>query len=311
MGDNASGQPWLAFRIAGDTGAGVDARALAKLLTDIMNAARIIAREKLSLDTRRGPMSSQERALAGFRVTSVAPGSVNIAFAAPPAQQAVMSLDEEVTPGAVARELIGDLESFLQNQSLGSRGYRRRQAVESVIRSAARIGRSAEIVHYAPGDEPMRVHLALPFNAVVYQEVMESRDIRERVMFGQVFMADVEDGRQRVRVKLANESDITMRLQEDLANDMSSVLGQLAELHVSEVVVGGTVVERVVGDVRLLATDERGIEVPSKSIDELAREQGLLWRSRPDYVSILSGLWESEEEAEEFRDDIQSRRAVL
>ena len=124
-------------------------------------------------------------------------------------------------------------------------------------------------------------------------------------------MADVEDGRQRVRVKLPDESDLTMPLDEDLTGAMSDVLGQLAELRVSEAWVGGTVVERVVGAVRLLTADEQGIDVPLKSIDELAREQGLLLRPPPDYFSILSGLWESEEEAEAFREDIRRGRATL
>ena len=52
----------------------------------------------------------------------------------------------------------------------------------------------------------------------------------------------------------------------------------------------------------------RGIEIPPKSIDELAREQGLFLRPPPDYFSILSGLWESEEEAEAFRRAIDTSR---
>ena len=310
MDDSTSGQPWLVFRVAGDTGTGVDARALARLLTDIVGAARIIARERLSLDARSGPMSSDERALAGFRVTSVTPGSVNIAFAAPPEQQSVMALDEERTPAAIARALMEEFESASRKQPPSIQGHSRRQAVENVVRSAARIGTSAEIEHQPAHGKTMRVHLALSSDPTVYDAVPELPDLRERVMFGQVFMADVEDGRQRIRLKLADASDVTMRLQDHLSGAMSNVLGQLAELRVSETLVGGTP-ERVVVGVRLLTADERGIDLPPKSIDDLAREQGLLWREHPDYVSILSGLWESEEEAEAFREDIQSGRALL
>ena len=307
--EGTSGQPWLVFRVAGDTGAGVDARALARLLTDIVGAARIIARERLSLDARSGPMTSDERALAGFRVTSVTPGSVNIAFAAPSEQQSVMALDEERTPAAIARALMEEFETASRAQPPDSEGRSRRRAVERVVRSAARIGTSAEIEHRPADGTTMRVDFSLSSETVAYEAVPELPNSRERVMFGQVFMADVEDGRQRVRVKLADASDVTIRLQEHLAGSMSGVLGRLAELRVGETLIGETV-ERMVVGVRPLTAEERGVELPPKSIDDLAREQGLLWREHPDYVSILSGLWESEEEAEAFREYIQSGRTA-
>ena len=153
----------------------------------------------------------------------------------------------------------------------------------------------------------MSVLLDLHTVFVTYEE--PAREIRQRIMFGQVFMADVEAGRQRVRVKLADDSDITMSLEKEMINAMPDVLGQLAELSVSEAWVGDTVVERVVGEVRLLAAGEQGIDVPPKSINELALEQGLFLRPRPDYFEILSHLWESEEEAEAFREEIRRGRA--
>ena len=311
MTDNPTEQPWLLLHIDGPTG-GVDARALAQLLQDMVGVARVIADEKLAMGRRRGRMSAPERALAGLRVTSVSPGSVNIAFTTPPAaveQQSSMLLDPEVTPAAIARQLIEEFESVSRKQPPAPQRHRRRQAVERVVRSVARIGDSAELVHHPPDGEEIRVHIVLATDAITYEKPVP--DIRQRVMFGQVFMADVEDGRQRVRVKLADESNLTMSLERDLVGEMPDVLGQLAELHVSETLVGETVVERVVGEVRLLAAEERGVEIPPKSIDELAREQGLFLRSPPDYFLILSALWESEEEAEAFRKDIRSGRAPI
>ena len=49
---------------------------------------------------------------------------------------------------------------------------------------------------------------------------------------------------------------------------------------------------------------------PDKSIDELAREQGVTRRPHPDYFEILSGLWETEEEAEAFRNEIRQGRGT-
>ena len=43
----------------------------------------------------------------------------------------------------------------------------------------------------------------------------------------------------------------------------------------------------------------RRAERPEKGIDELAEEQGV--RGGADYVKLLEGLWETEEEREAFR----------
>ena len=234
MTDNPTEQPWLLLHIDGPTG-GVDARDLAQLLQDMVGVARLIADEKLAMGRRRGPMSAPERALAGLRVTSVSPGSFNIAFTTPPAaveQQSSMLLDPEVTPAAVARQLIEEFESVSRKQPPAPQSHGRRQAVERVVRSVARIGDSAELVHHPPDGEEIRVHIVMASDAITYEEPVP--DIRQRVMFGQVFMADVEDGRQRVRVKLADDSNLTMSLERDLVREMPDVLGQLAELHVSE-----------------------------------------------------------------------------
>ena len=135
--------------------------------------------------------------------------------------------------------------------------------------------------------------------------------VRLRVMFGQVIAADAADGRPRVRVHVGAGPDVMVRLKGSLVNTVPDVLGQHVELSVSETLAGDTVVDRVVSQVRRLNPGECGVDVPARSIDELAREQGLHRRPPPDYFSVLSGLWESEEEAEAFREDIRSGRAAI
>lgn len=307
----AAGRPWLLFRVDGDMAAGVDARALGQLLQDIAGAARAIADERLGLGARRGPMTALEQSLAGMRVASVSPGSVTIEFAEPPpaaiGRQSVLRLDEEVTPAAITRALVEEIGMLASDAPPGPRGLGRRRAVERIARSAARIGDSAEVVHYSPDGEEVRARV-WPAYGPSSQYVPEP-EIRQRVMFGHVYMADVEAGRQRLRLKLADDSNVTMSVEEPLLGELPSVLGQLAELHVSEAIVGESVVERVVGLVRLLEPEERGVELPEKPIDELAREQGLLLRPSPDYFALLSDLWETEEEAEAFRQEIREGRA--
>ena len=308
--DSAAGRPWLLFRVEGDMAAGVDARALGQLLQDIAGAARAIADERLGLGARRGPMNALEQSLAGMRVASVSPGSVTIEFAEPPplavGRQSMLRLDEDVTPAAVTRALVEEIGMFASDAPPSPQGRGRRRAVERIAQSAARIGDAAEVVHYSPGGEEVRAHLWSTYSP--YMRDDPEPDIRQRVMFGHVYMADVEAGRQRLRLKLADDSNVTMSVEEPLLGELPSVLGQLAELHVSEAIVGGSVVERVVGLVRLLEPEERGVELPEKPIDELAREQGLLLRPSPDYFALLSDLWETEEEAEAFRQEIREGR---
>lgn len=307
--DSTAGRPWLLFRVDGDMGAGVDARALSQLLQDIAGAARVIADEKLALGPRRGPLNPLELSLAGLRVASVSPGSVNIAFAEPPTavgQQGMLQWDEEVTPTAVTRTLIEEMGMYARNEAYTPQGIGRRRAVERLVRSAARIGNYAEVVHHPPAGEEIRAHIPLTASFSLQEEPVP--EIRQRVMFGHVYMADVEAGRQRLRLKLADDSNIVMSVEEDVRHELPSVLGQLAELHVSEAIVGGAIAERVVGLIRLLEPEERGVELPPKSIDELAREQGLLLRPPPDYFALLSGLWETDEEAKAFRQEIHEGR---
>ena len=135
--------------------------------------------------------------------------------------------------------------------------------------------------------------------------------VRLRVMFGQVIAADATNGRQGIRVHVGAGPDVMVSLKGSLVDMVPDVLGQHVELSVSEILAGDTVVDRVVSRVRRLSPGECGLDVPARSIDELAREQGLLLRPPPDYSSILSGLWESEEEAETFREEIRSGRAAI
>ena len=135
--------------------------------------------------------------------------------------------------------------------------------------------------------------------------------VRQQVMFGQVLAAEPADGRQRVRVQVGAGPDVTMSVEGALVDRMRDLLGQHVELCVSETLVDDSVVDRVVDEVRRLNPGECGVDVPPRSIDALACEQGLHLRPPPDYPSILSGLWESEAEAEAFREEIRSGRAAI
>ena len=123
MNDDAAQRPWLGFRIVGSDPGGADARDLARLLADIVSAARVIADEALALGRRPGPMSKLERSLAAFRVVSVLPGSLDIALAKPPPSDEATELmleDRDLTPGIVALEFFEAFDALTAHRPLRS-----------------------------------------------------------------------------------------------------------------------------------------------------------------------------------------------
>ena len=304
MTDNTDEQPWMRFRVAGDADAddGVDARALAQLLLDLSAAARLIASEMLGQGRPRGPMSKLERSLAAFRVVSVAPGSVDVALAEPlPVDdESDAALDDlELTADAVARELVEALAAAPPDARAADAGPRR-MAIERVMRSAARIGDRAEIALDSSSGWGERVELALgPFASSRVKS-------RLRVMFGHVSPDGAIGGETRVRVDLVTGSKAVMRVADAIAGDVPEAR-RLCELHVSKPPDGDASKEQLIEHIRVFP-DLPPAPPPPKSIEELAREQGLLDRPPPDYAAILGGLFETEAEAQAFRDEIRRGR---
>ena len=258
-------------------------------------------------------MNTVERGLASFRVTSVSPGSVVIQLAAPPTatERQLAFASQNLGPDTIADSLVSELNDISQGTSHSEGGYERRRMVERIVRSAGQIGRVAEVTRFnsAVADAEPQVVL-LQLDAPVQQPAAPELMIRQTVLYGHVYMADVEMGRQRLRIKLPDDSDQTMAIEDDVVDHAAEALGQLAEVHVSEATVDGRVVERVVGHIRLLEASERGVDLPPKSIQQLAQEQGLAMRPTPDYVELLSELWPTESDAEAFREYLRTSRAT-
>ena len=305
MSDDAIQRPWLRFRISGSDPGGVDARDLARLLADIVSAARVIADEALALGSRPGPMNNLERSLAAFRVISVLPGSVDIALAQPsPPDEAtkVVMEDCDLTPGIVALEFFESFEDLLAHPPPRSEVGERRRAIECVVRSAARIGDQAEIVHYPAGGG--KLHVAVPLGARPAQS-----ERWRRVVYGRVFADDAIGAAQRLRAHLTDGSEARMRPSKFLTREVLEAPGKLAELHVSESTTDAAA-DGVISGIRILERPKPRVTHPPKSITQLAREHGLLSRPPADYPSLLSGLFETEAEAEAFRDDIRRGRSA-
>lgn len=302
-------KPWFEFRIHdADTTRGVDTRVLSRFLAELTVAMRAIADDRLGIGERRGPMTADERAIAAIRVTAVRPGSIALQFAEPPTSELQSDLlSQRVTPDDAMGEFISLCQSATGEypQTELSRPYR---AVTDVLRTAARIGSSATLTHR--NKHGQETHASIPLEQDWIPVPSDQiTDIQQRTIIGHVYMVDIELGRQRLRVKLPDESDLTLDVDEVLLGEIGEAIDQLAELHVSEASVDGRIVERVVGSYILLPARERASLSPPKSLLEIARERGFLLRPPPDYRELASAVWETEGEVEDFGEYISTVRS--
>lgn len=258
MTDTTARRPWLRFHITGSDPGGVDARALADLIEELARATRLIAAELLGLGRPRGPLSQLERSLAGFRVLSVSPGSLDVALAAPPpATTDETAADADpLTPDTVAGALIEEIAAVSRCELSPSGGYERRHAVERLMCSVARIGDAVDVAHCPSAGRDVRARVQLTQAALVTTSLVSPTSTNR-------------DG------KVGNR-----------------VLGLRRQLHVRDI-------ER-----------QGGVAHPPRPIEELAREQGLLDRPPADYPELLGDLWETEDEAEAFREEIRTGRSA-
>lgn len=133
-----------------------------------------------------------------------------------------------------------------------------------------------------------------------------ARRTGERVLFGRLTPVEAEPG--HARVTIGDGSSMLLSVRDDLASHLAGLLGEQVEVRVREPQPGAATVYAAIEDVRLLEPGERGPDVPPRSVNELAVEQGIDLLTPPDYSSILSGLWETEEEAQAFRREIRESR---
>lgn len=133
-----------------------------------------------------------------------------------------------------------------------------------------------------------------------------ARRLGERVLFGRLMPVQGKHG--HARVTIGDGSSMLLSVRDDLTSRLAGLLGEQVEVRVREPLPGVASVDGSIQDVRLLEPGECGPDVPPRSVDELAVEQGIDLLAPPDYSPILSGLWETEEEAQAFRREIRESR---
>jgi hypothetical protein len=315
MANEQDNRPWFEFRIEDTEGLGVEASKLSKLLQDLSSAFYAIARAKLGADaTRRGRRTADEDILAAIRIVRVMPGST-VLEAEPPAAGLQTSLDLMASPTAddVAYDFALEAQRADRRQRSAFSRPEVRRRVQAVLRDASEIGQTTEVIvrprgnkrpDFAQGDE-MRVRLTA-LGAIKADE----RAIpvpRRRRLTGHVFMVDVEPGRLRVRLKLPDGRDLTLDAEPGLTNMLPTAVDRAVEIEAIEEFEGDQVTGRTAVDLLLLPSSGIGSDVPPKSIEELAAEQGLS-NASPNYRALADAVWTTKEELAEFDEYLKQVR---
>jgi hypothetical protein len=312
MGEEQTG-PWFKFTIQDTDEPGVEIPKLTRLLSNLSSAFYVIARVKIgSAGPRPGRRTLVEDTLAAFRLMRVAPGSATIELA-PPAAESPPRLPsfEEPTADDVVFDFYQEVESVDAGEPPSAGRWEIRRHVVAVIEEAGGIGSRAEIVYRPRAPRPGFPAVAVLRKTFRTRDLPEvappERSSRKRRLSGHAYMVDVEPGRQRLRVKLADGRDITMEADDELVARMGSALDRVVEIEMEEEYEGDTIARRVARAMAVLPSSGPGSDVPPKSIEELESEQHMPAK-RPDYASLASAVWESEKELAEFQAHLQEIR---
>lgn len=306
---------WLVFSVLDTEGNGVEVSRLVRLLEDISASLYAIARSKIGLKaSKRGPRTGAEEALAGVRLLRISPGSTTIELQ-PPEASSQLALEgiEDVTADDVGFEFFENLRALSDGKRSGRSRLDVRRHIRAVVEDAAQIGTRAEIA-FRPvirrpefSSEPV-LRTTIKTKEVAIDDASRASSRMRRVS-GHAFMADVEPGRQRLRVKMPDGRDITVEVEEKLLTRIPEVLDRAVTMEVREESEDEVVTGRVAERLTLLPSSGLGIDKPPKTVHELAKEQGMP-KDRPDYVALASRIWETTDDVSNFDQHLREIRST-
>jgi hypothetical protein len=301
---------WFTFSIQDTGGAGIEVPKLARLLEDMASAFYAAARARLGPGVARpGPRTAAEDALAGVRLLRVSPGSAVIELIPPPSvEQLGLQIDEQPSADDVALDLFEEIDRVRSGEPSPADRVDVTRRVRSFLDAAGQIGGQANVVFRPRASRDGRD---------VFQSTISIRDLpttvateptlRRRRYSGHAYMVDIEPGRQRLRIKMPDGRDVTLNVDQTLIDKIGSALDQVVEVDAEEQLEGSGVLTRFVRSVNVLPSAGPGSDKPPKSVQELAREQGLP-SSRPDYSGIASDIWATEDDVAEFEAYLRTLR---
>jgi len=309
---NEPSDPWFVFKIEDTEGEGIDAPRLARLLSNLSSAFYAIARTRIgSTPARPGRRSTNEETLAGVRIIRILPGSTSIELAPPPAAAQARLPFGEPTADDVAFDFYEETRRIANGEPPDASRLEIRRHVRAVVEDAGEIGSRAEVA-FTPR-VPLADHLAavtlrasLPTRKLPLESVPRHTTIHRRLS-GHAYMVDVEPGRQRVRLKLPDGRDLTLEIDDSLADRIPDTLDKAIEVDVEEEVEDEFPTRRTARGLRLLPSAGSGSDRPPKSIEELAREQKMPDK-RPDYRALASAIWRTAAVVDEFEQHVHQIR---
>ena len=311
MTTDNSGQ-WFVLTIQDIDGVGVEVSRLSRLLNDLSSAFYAIARSEIgAAGPRPGRHTQAEETLAGIRLVRILPGSAAIELAPPQTTDQPRLLPDELTPDDVAFGFFKEIDELERGRQPHPDRWDVRKRVRAVVDDAGQIGARAEIVHrpLVQGSGAGRV-FTRSFRTRDIPEVPPlERTTRRRKLSGHTFMVDVEPTKQRLRLKLPDGRDLTLEADEEIAASIVAAIDHVVEIDVEEELEGNVSTRRVARSLVVLPTSGPGSDRPPKSIEELEHEQDL-GGQQPDYVSLASAVWETEQELREFERHLQEIRRV-
>jgi len=312
---SAPSDAWFEFRIEETEGRGVEAAKLSRLLQDLSSAFYAIARARLGKDAARpGRRTLDEDALAAIRIVRISPSSA-IIEADPPITgfQPRLEFPDEPTAEDVLFDFALEAQRLDRKERSAFSRPEVRRRVQAVLRDASEIGRVTEVVVRPKGsklpvpleDKELRVRVTGE-EAVKELEAIPRRP-RTRRLSGHAYMVDVEPGRWRMRLKLPDGRDLTLDANPELSALMKAAVDQVVEIEAVEELEGDQVASRQAVNLTVLPSSGRGSGKPPKSIEELAKEQGLA-DARPDYQSLATEVWETEDQLRDFIEHLRRVR---
>lgn len=291
---------WLVVRISEVDGDGVDSRALSRVLMELSNAMFASARFALGdRRQRKGPPTSAESGLASLKITSVTKGSIVLQYGrppgVPPAPPGLAGLEQlQVDPDQVGALVIDAIVASGAGSAIEPGTEFLRRSTRRFLEAAAKVGDECVLELKTASLGALRAQVSLRSLARNGQVQTQEREV---MLFGHVYMADVEMGRQRLRVRLPNDSDATIEIIPELRDLLLELLDKPVLLRVVERLNKGFIVGRRITAAEVLPRDLSGPEKPPHSLTELAAAQGLLHYPVPDYSVLASAVWPTSEDA--------------
>jgi hypothetical protein len=201
------------------------------------------------------------------------------------------------------------IETMSRSESISAPAHEVGRRVRAVIDRAGDIG-SRGSINYNPrpghhgGREIKPVQVAFRSRDLSVFAIPTTAYTVRRQVVGRAYMADVEPGRERMRLKLRDGRDLTLEVDPGVAQDLKSDLEQVVEVEVAETLHEQAAPRRTVERITVLG-DASAYE-PPRTLEEIERELKL--PENPNYVALATAVWRTRDELHEFVEHVREIR---